>query len=75
MLKLTNRTRTNGGPLFGINGSVILGHGSSRAEEIVAAITTAARYVELGWADIMREDLEKITQAAEADSAGTGAGR
>ncbi|MBO19572.1 MAG: phosphate acyltransferase PlsX [Chloroflexi bacterium] len=75
MLKLTNRTRTNGGPLFGINGSVILGHGSSGADEIVAAITTAARYVELGLADIMREDLEKITQAAEADSAGTGAGR
>ncbi|MEE8464952.1 MAG: phosphate--acyl-ACP acyltransferase, partial [Dehalococcoidia bacterium] len=28
LIHLTNRTRTNGGPLFGVNGPVILGHGS-----------------------------------------------
>ncbi|NQW23870.1 MAG: phosphate acyltransferase PlsX [SAR202 cluster bacterium] len=75
MLQLTNRTRTNGGPLFGINGAVILGHGSSGADEIVAAVTTAARYVELGMVDIMREDLASITKMAKTKPASTGAGQ
>ena len=77
MLQLTNRTRTNGGPLFGINGAVILGHGSSKADEIVAAISTAARYVQLGMVDIMREDLASMNQGAGTGNteANTGAGR
>mgnify|MGYP003323394278 FL=1 len=29
MIQLTNRTRSNGGPLFGVKGPVIVGHGSS----------------------------------------------
>ena len=70
LVQLTNRTRTNGGPLFGVNGPVILGHGSSRADGILAAINTAVRYVQLGMVDIMREDLGAMTKAA-----GTGAGR
>lgn len=70
MLQLTNRTRTNGGPLFGVNGPVILGHGASRADEILAAVNTAVRYVQLGMVDIMRDDLAAMTKAA-----GSGAGR
>ena len=75
LVQLTNRTRTNGGPLFGVNGPVIVGHGSSRADEILAAISTAVRYVDLGMVDIMREDLVSMNKQAEAKATGSGAGR
>ncbi len=80
LVRLTNRTRTNGGPLFGVNSPVILGHGSSRADEILAAVSTAVRYVQLGMVDIMREDLASITgadgtKAAGKKETGSGAGR
>ena len=80
LVRMTNRTRTNGGPLFGVNSPVILGHGSSRADEILAAVTTAVRYVRLGMVDIMREDLALMnqtggTKAAGKKAAGSGAGR
>ena len=74
LVQLTNRTRTNGGPLFGVNGPVIVGHGSSRADEILAAISTAVRYVDLGMVDI-REDLVSMNKQAEAKATGSGAGR
>ena len=75
LVLLTNRTRTNGGPLFGVKGPVILGHGSSKADEILAAVTTAARYVELGMVDIMREDLESMNKAAGNEAASSGPAR
>jgi glycerol-3-phosphate acyltransferase PlsX len=79
LVQLTNRTRTNGGPLFGVNGPVILGHGSSRADGILAAINTAVRYVQLGMVDIMRKDLAAMatangTTAAAGEAASSGAG-
>jgi glycerol-3-phosphate acyltransferase PlsX len=75
LVRLTNRTRTNGGPLFGVNSPVILGHGSSRADEILAAVTTAVRYVQLGMVDIMREDLASMMKAEGTKVTGSGAGR
>ena len=85
LLQLTNRTRTNGGPLFGVNGPVILGHGSSRADEILAAVNTAVRYVQLDMVDIMRKDLASMNQnpgenapgnkARGEKATGSGAGR
>ena len=51
----TNRPRTMGGPLFGVNGAVIVGHGSSKADGIAGAIGTAVQYVQLGLQDSMRE--------------------
>ncbi|MCH7737394.1 MAG: phosphate acyltransferase PlsX [Chloroflexi bacterium] len=75
LVQLTNRTRTNGGPLFGVNGPVILGHGSSRADEILAAVSTAVRYVQLGLVDIMRADLAGMNKKAGSNSTGSGAGR
>lgn len=57
----TNRPRTmGGGPLFGVNGAVILGHGSCKADGVTGAISTAVRYVNLGLVDIMRNDLTNI---------------
>ncbi len=56
----TNLPRTMGGPLFGVNGAVIVGHGSSRADGVAGAINTAVRYVETGLLDSMREELSEI---------------
>ena len=77
LVQLTNRTRTNGGPLFGVNGPVILGHGSSRADEILAAVSTAVRYVQLGMVDIMRADLASMNKSENqaTKTTGSGAGR
>ncbi len=75
MVQLTNRTRSNGGPLFGVKGPVIVGHGSSKADEISAAVNTAVRYVDLGMVEIMAEDLANMNKEAAAKAASSGAGR
>ena len=67
----TNRPRTvGGGPLFGVNGAVVLGHGSCRAEGVAGAITTAVRYVNVGLVDIMRTELATITSSSRSREAG-----
>ena len=54
----TNRPLTvGGGPLFGVNAPVILGHGSCRANAVAGAVRTAVRYVNVGLLDIMRQEL------------------
>ena len=58
--QVTNLPRTMGGPLFGVNGAVVLGHGSCKADGVAGAIKTAARYVRLGLLDSMREELSRI---------------
>jgi glycerol-3-phosphate acyltransferase PlsX len=69
--KTTNRPRTvGGGPLFGVNGAVVLGHGSCRAEGVAGAITTAVRYVNVGLVDIMRNELATITSSSRSGKAG-----
>jgi len=75
MVQLTNRTRSNGGPLFGVKGPVIVGHGSSKADEISAAVSTAVRYVDLGMVEIMSEDLANMNKEVAAKAASSGAGR
>ena len=61
----TNRPRTvGGGPLFGINAPVILGHGSCRANGVEGALRTAVRYVNVGLLDIMRQELAAINSYA-----------
>ncbi len=67
----TNRPRTvGGGPLFGVNGAVILGHGSCRADGVAGAIRTAVRYVNVGLVDIMRNELATISSAPRSGGAG-----
>ena len=61
----TNLPRTMGGPLFGVNGAVILGHGSSKANGICGAIGTAVQYVQLGLMDSMRAELESVHRQRE----------
>ena len=72
----TNRPRTvGGGPLFGVNGPVILGHGSCRANGVAGAVRTAVRYVNVGLLDIMRQQLAIINNSGSSPSASSGVGR
>lgn len=69
----TNRPRTvGGGPLFGVNAPVIVGHGSCRANGVAGAVRTAVRYVRVGLLDIMRRELAAINDAAAGREAGAG---
>ena len=56
----TNLPRKMGGPLFGVNGAMVLGHGSSKADGVAGAIGTAVRFVRLGMVESMREELSQI---------------
>ncbi len=58
--QVTNLPRTMGGPLFGVNGPVVLGHGSSKADGVAGAIHTGVRYVKLGLLDSMRQELLEV---------------
>ena len=72
----TNRPRTvGGGPLFGINAPVILGHGSCRANGIEGAVRTAVRYVNVGLLDIMRQQLDIINKSGAGSSVSAQAGK
>ena len=63
----TNRPRTvGGGPLFGVNAPVILGHGSCRANGVEGAVRTAVRYVNVGLLDIMRQELAASNRHTES---------
>ena len=57
----TNMPRTMGGPLFGVNGMVILGHGSCRASGIAGAIDTGVRCAQIGMVDSMRQELAQLS--------------
>ena len=57
----TNMPRTMGGPLFGVNGMVMLGHGSCRASGIAGAINTGVRCVQIGMVDSMRQELAQLS--------------
>ncbi len=61
----TNRPLTvGGGPLFGVNAPVILGHGSCRANAVEGAVRIAIRYVNVGLLDIMRQELALMNGSA-----------
>ena len=49
-----------GGPIFGINGIAIIGHGSSKVSTIVNAINTAKLTVENDWVEKQQTAIKKI---------------
>jgi fatty acid/phospholipid biosynthesis enzyme len=49
-----------GGPLFGVNAPVVLGHGSSKADGVAGAINTAVRCFDLQLVESMREELLSV---------------
>ena len=58
---LLNQTEYNGGgPLFGIKGNVIVGHGRTNAAGIARAVATAVRLCETGLAGKMEEELASL---------------
>ena len=60
---INNLPKKMGGPLFGVNGAVVVGHGSSKADGVVGAIDTARRCVELNLVESMRTELDSLRQA------------
>ena len=55
--EVNNVPKKMGGPLFGVNGVVVVGHGASDAAGVAGAIDTARRCVELKLVDSMRAEL------------------
>ena len=66
--ELTNLPRTMGGPLFGVNGAVVLGHGSCKADGVAGAINTATRCVQSDLVQSMREELFRMNSQLDSSS-------
>ena len=62
MWEVNNLPKKMGGPLFGVNGVVIVGHGASKADGVAGAIDTARKCVELKLIEGMRAELAAIRQ-------------
>jgi glycerol-3-phosphate acyltransferase PlsX len=59
--ELTNVVeRTGGGPLFGVNGVTVVGHGSAKATAVYRAIGVAKTAVESGYVPQINRDLEAV---------------
>ncbi len=56
---LADAAEGGGGPLFGVNGVVIAGHGKSSAQSITRSIGAARRMLSIGLLDAMRADLAR----------------
>lgn len=60
----TNRPRTMGGPLFGVNGLVMVAHGSSAAAGIAGAIDTGLRAHHIDLVGGFRQELAELRNSA-----------
>ena len=59
--RMTNAVEhVGGGPLLGLNGVAIVGHGRSKAASVTAAIEMAREALELGFVETMRRDLAEV---------------
>ena len=58
--EVNNLPKKMGGPLFGVNGAVVIGHGASEAEGVAGAIATAKKLVEINMVEGMRAELESL---------------
>ena len=58
--EVSNLGKKMGGPLFGLNGTIVVGHGASEAEGVAGAIDTARRCVEMKLVDSFREELAAL---------------
>jgi glycerol-3-phosphate acyltransferase PlsX len=54
-----------GAPLLGVNGVVLIGHGSSDAKAVKNAIIQARKSVEGRVIDTIRQDLSKLSSEQE----------
>ena len=60
----TNLPRTMGGPLFGVDGLVMIGHGSSTAAGVAGAIDTGLRCHHLELVEGFRQELAELHHTA-----------
>lgn len=68
ILELTNPALTyGGGPLLGVNGVAIVGHGRAKAPEIARALHTARMAVEKDFVAVARQELEAL-RASQSDN-------
>ncbi|MBL7120011.1 MAG: phosphate acyltransferase PlsX [Dehalococcoidia bacterium] len=71
LMKLVSPAESAGGaPIWGIDGVAVIGHGSSRAEQIVACIKEAKLAVESDFIGTLREELEKAQKIISANNEG-----
>ena len=70
---LADAAESSGGPLFGVNGVVIAGHGRSSAASIARSIGVARRMLSVGLLDAMRDDLARVLARAGAAEDADGA--
>ena len=56
-----------GGPLFGVNGVSVVGHGRARADAVSKAIDTARLLVESGFVSEMNEELARVRGRANSE--------
>lgn len=65
--ELNNVVETlGGGPMFGVNGVSVVGHGRARADAVQRAIGTAKRAVESGFISRLNEELAKVRARVQA---------
>ena len=64
----TNLPRTMGGPLFGVDGLVMIGHGSSTAEGVAGAINTGLRCHRLQLVEGFRQELAELHRASVVEA-------
>ena len=61
VFEINNTAETRGGgPLFGVNGVSVVGHGSARAQAVRKAIGTAKMVVESGFITKLNEELAEV---------------
>ena len=58
--EVNNLPRRMGGPLFGVQAPVVIGHGASGPESVAGAIDTARKCVEIRLVENMRAELETL---------------
>ena len=63
---LTNRSTKTSGPLFGVNGNVVVGHGASKSREVAGAIETAKRCIQLDLANGIKQELARFEESIGA---------
>lgn len=64
---LASAAEQGGGPLFGVNGIGIIGHGRSKAENIAHSIFMAEQVADTGIIDAMRDDLLSTLGTVDTD--------
>ena len=67
MWEVNNLAKRMGGPLFGVQAPVVIGHGASGPASVAGAIDTARKCVEIRLVENMRVELEAL-QTANPDS-------